>query len=126
MKKWSFCFFSIEHEPLVLQDDYSVHPHSPEHIQGNLSSGPSDAVVEVSNTSIQDPDQPQQETFLSPEGSQYTAIQGVYGLIPPIVRNSFAAFENSEPQASHNTSRLPGFVVSFIFCCIISLMISES
>lgn len=82
-------------------------------------------MAEVSNTPIQNHDQPQQEAFLSPDGSQYTAIQGVYGLIPPIVRNSFAAFENSEPQASHNTSRLPGFVVSFIFCiCVNSLMIA--
>lgn len=89
--------------------DYPDHPQSPTHVQENLS-----VEGDVSAGAVPECTESKQDTALLSGGQQYSMVHTSpnysFGLVPPMLGNQFASFENSDSQA-RDVSRLPSFVV---------------
>ncbi|KAH9793804.1 Flocculation protein [Citrus sinensis] len=89
--------------------NYPDHPQSPTHVQENLSGEGDDSASAVTEYT-----ESKQDTESLSGGQQYSMVHTSpnysFGLVPPMLGNQFASFENSDSQA-RDVSRLPSFVV---------------
>ncbi|XP_010942572.1 GBF-interacting protein 1-like isoform X4 [Elaeis guineensis] len=104
---------SRDASPTFQEVDYPDHPQSPSQVPENFSCREAD--IPSSVPAAPEYDQSKEAASLAPEGPQYSVVHtapsySAFGLVPQMLGSQLAAFESSESQ-THDTTRLPSFVV---------------